>query len=191
MVPRGVVLRIASPLVRRGAALSTCRRLREATLNLPRVVDLNLSRSEDLVCKNMMCEKVGEVCVCKLAVWASQSAPSLLNLETLNLSQNGLTVLPDSIFELTTVIKLDISENKLTNIPDAIGRMTSLKYLDLYGNSDLEALPVSLYDPCASGLLDLNEIRLCREAGTRFEVAARESGWTVESTVEGEVVWKR
>ena len=177
--------------MRGGAALSTCRRLREATLNLPRVVELNLSSSEDLVCKNMMCEKVGDVCVCRLAVWASQSAPSLLNLETLNLSQNGLTVLPDSIFEMTTVTKLDISENQLTNIPDAIVRMTGLKYLDLHGNPNLEALPASLYDPGASGLVDLNEIRLCREAGARFEVAARVAGWTVENTLEGEVVWKR
>lgn len=41
------------------------RSIREASA-LKHVRSLLLRRSEDLVCRNMLCEKVGEPCVCRL-----------------------------------------------------------------------------------------------------------------------------
>ena len=54
------------------------------------VESLSLEKCEDLVCKNLMCEKLGEVCVCKLARWSSINGPNLINLKCVwDLADNG------------------------------------------------------------------------------------------------------
>ncbi|OWZ08313.1 Serine/threonine protein kinase [Phytophthora megakarya] len=56
----------------------------------------------------------------------------LPRLQTLNLSDNNIAGLPDSLSSLTS---LDIANNKFTSIPAGIFSMTALQRLDLRGNN--------------------------------------------------------
>ncbi|CAM9423528.1 unnamed protein product [Choristocarpus tenellus] len=97
---------------------------------------LVLHASDDLVCRNLMCEKVGEACVCRLAVTLSR----LKDLRELDVSGNRLGILPDTVFALTGLERLDLSGNNLETIPSGISRLTELRYLHLSNNS-LTRLP--------------------------------------------------
>ena len=55
-------------------------------------------------------------------------------LTKLNLSLEGLTVLPSQIRQLTHLTKLDLGGNQLTYLPPEIGQLTNLTSLDLGGN---------------------------------------------------------
>ena len=121
--------------------MSKMSKLRDVSINPTSVENLNLSKSEDLICKNLMCEKLGEVCICKLARWASINAPSLDNIQALELENNGLTVLPDSVFDLNQIEYLNLSHNLLTEFPIGIIRLQNLKILDLSHNKLIGNLP--------------------------------------------------
>ena len=66
---------------------------------------LLLRRSEDLVCQNMMCAKLGEACLCRLAVHLSR----LRGLRELDVAENDLEILPEPVFDLPELEKLDVS----------------------------------------------------------------------------------
>lgn len=66
---------------------------------------LLLRRSEDLVCQNLMCAKLGGACVCRLAVHLSR----LGNLRELDVAENQLGILPEPVFELPNLEHLDVS----------------------------------------------------------------------------------
>ena len=71
--------------------------------------------------------------------------PELLkytNLKNLDLWDNNLTKIPDSIFELTSLESLYICE-QLTELPTEIEKLNNLKYLDLNSNN-LTSLPDQL-----------------------------------------------
>jgi Leucine-rich repeat (LRR) protein len=57
------------------------------------------------MCVNMMCEKVGQPCVCKLAKFVSK----LPKLKRLDVAGNHLKQLPDSIWDLAELEHLDVS----------------------------------------------------------------------------------
>ncbi|KAI8489386.1 hypothetical protein Bbelb_328290 [Branchiostoma belcheri] len=61
----------------------------------------------------------------------------------LNLSNQGLTSIPEEVFDLTDLESLDVSNNKLTSIPEAIGRLQKLYRLDANGNK-LTSLPQAI-----------------------------------------------
>jgi internalin A len=61
----------------------------------------------------------------------------------LDLSDQGLTELPDSIGQLTALEELNLNDNQLTALPDSIGQMTELQRLHLNGNK-LASLPDSI-----------------------------------------------
>jgi len=61
----------------------------------------------------------------------------------LDLSQNNLTSLPESIGRLTNLQELNLESNKLTSLPESIGRLTNLEFLYLIGNR-LTSLPESI-----------------------------------------------
>jgi len=84
------------------------------------VRSLDLSTSEDLKCKNIMCEKIDEVCVCKLARFLVQNP--FPNLESLNLSGNSVEVLPEPIFDVQSLTELNLSYNKLIQLPNSFER---------------------------------------------------------------------
>ena len=67
--------------------------------------------------------------------------------KTLDLSDIGLTEIPDEIKNLTHLRSINLSENRLTELPDFIGSCTSLKNLDVSYNR-LSSLPESIGKLC-------------------------------------------
>ncbi|MFX1253125.1 MAG: leucine-rich repeat domain-containing protein [Promethearchaeota archaeon] len=66
----------------------------------------------------------------------------VVSLKNLNLAQNHLTSLPDTIRNLDTLIELDLSNNQLQTLPESFGNLTNLEHLDL-SNNQLQTLPES------------------------------------------------
>ena len=97
----------------------------------PAMKALDLRSSPDLQCVNMMCEKVGEACVCRLSRVLEKNGQEL---RSLCLADNKLTQLPGVVFELPNLQVLDLSGNALHEIPEAVVNMKSLKVLDVTGN---------------------------------------------------------
>ncbi|MEM7537630.1 MAG: leucine-rich repeat domain-containing protein [Chloroflexota bacterium] len=58
----------------------------------------------------------------------------------LDLSELGLTALPDAIGRLSSLQGLYLDDNQLSELPDAIGQLSSLQSLDLNDNQ-LNELP--------------------------------------------------
>jgi Leucine-rich repeat (LRR) protein len=75
-----------------------------------------LSKSEDLVCNNMMCEKVTLPCICRLekVLDGVDSPESVLSID---ISDNALDCLPPSLAKFTRLQHLDLRGNALTNVP--------------------------------------------------------------------------
>eukprot|EP00058_Branchiostoma_floridae_P003871 XP_002589359.1 hypothetical protein BRAFLDRAFT_77808 [Branchiostoma floridae] len=70
--------------------------------------------------------------------------PQTVNgLLTLDLSNQGLTSIPEEVFDITDLEDLDVSDNNLTSIPEAIGRLQKLYRLDAYSNM-LTRLPQAI-----------------------------------------------
>ena len=65
------------------------------------------------------------------------------NVTILELCNQGLTSLPESIGYLTSLQKLSLRENSLLTLPEAISKLESLKILDLH-NNQLTALPEAI-----------------------------------------------
>ena len=124
--------------------MATVRSLREAALAASRktpVARFVLSRSEDLVCKNMMCEKVGSACVCKLSRFMEQTP--LEGLQELDLSANNLDIIPSAVFSgARDVQTLLLAKNSISTLPDEIASLQDLRTLDLRDNPMLTHLPM-------------------------------------------------
>ncbi len=98
--------------------------------------------SPELRCVNMMCEKVGAGCACRLALSIGRMAA----LEHVDISGNALPVLPDSLFSLARLRVLRAADNQLAQVrAEDVARLTSLEELDLRGNA-LKALPLAALD---------------------------------------------
>jgi Leucine-rich repeat (LRR) protein len=67
-----------------------------------------------------------------------------INVTTLNLNDNQLTTLPDSIGNLTNLEKLILDNNQLTTLPNSIGNLTNLETLFLDNNQLTTTLPDSI-----------------------------------------------
>ncbi|KAL3670347.1 hypothetical protein V7S43_004657 [Phytophthora oleae] len=129
--------------------LATC--LRDIARSGPRVVELQLPKSSDLVCRQLMCEHVGDACACRLAL-ALERVP---RLHALNLSNNQLRGLPDAVFALERLQTLDIQRNRLTTLSMDVKKLTELKSLDVSHNQ-LKTLPVDELET----LTKLEELRI-------------------------------
>jgi hypothetical protein len=116
------------------------RTLREAGQADPAdVVALDLRASASFVCKNVFCESVGGACVCRFGLWLSQHP--LPALAALSLQDNGLTQLPDALWDLGTLRHLDLRDNRLAAVPaEGVLRLRRLETLDLRGNPGGAAL---------------------------------------------------
>lgn len=72
-----------------------------------------------------------------------ESIGSLDSLEVLILPNNHLTILPESFKKLSSLKKLDLSWNDIADLPKWIGSLSSLEELNLRGNK-LSKLPESM-----------------------------------------------
>lgn len=98
---------------------------------------LLLSSSPELRCVNLMCEKVGYGCACRLALTVSRM-PALLELDV---SHCALDSLPESVWGCGTLTRLIANGNLLTHLPDNAAHMPrSLIELDVRDNV-LAAVP--------------------------------------------------
>jgi LysM repeat protein len=61
----------------------------------------------------------------------------------LDLKKKDLTELPESIGQLTKLVKLYLNDNELEAIPESIGRLTNLQHLDIGGNQ-ITIMPESI-----------------------------------------------
>jgi leucine-rich repeat protein SHOC2 len=82
------------------------------------------------------------------------SIGNLTNLTELKLNGNQLTSLPDSIGNLTNLTELNLDGNQLASLPDSIGNLTNLTRLCL-GINQLTSLPDSI-----GNLTNLTELKL-------------------------------
>lgn len=96
-----------------------------------------MEASEDLQCRNLLCEKVGGPCICRL----SHVLESLKDVRELNLAGNRLTYLPDSVWRLEHLTSLDLARNLLVFIPAEAADMKNLEVMNLEGNETLTPLP--------------------------------------------------
>lgn len=80
-------------------------------------------------------------------------------LRSINLSENCLTELPDFICSYTSLENLDVSYNKLSYLPNAIGSLGSLESLNARCNQ-LNAIPVSIEKLSMLSFLDISYNRL-------------------------------
>jgi internalin A len=83
-----------------------------------------------------------------------ESVGKLTALTLLDLSGNQLTAVPDWVGDLTALTSLDLSRNQLTAVPESVGKLTALTSLDLRGNQ-LTVLPESVGKLTALTSLDL------------------------------------
>lgn len=72
-----------------------------------------------------------------------ESIGNLSSLKKLDLSNNKLTILPESIGQLSSLQTLSLNRNKLSTLPKSIGKLSSLKELYLSYNK-LSTLPESI-----------------------------------------------
>jgi hypothetical protein len=86
---------------------------------------LQLSGAPDLVCSNLMCEKVGSPCLCRIAV-VLQRLPVLTHLD---ISDNSLSAIPDAICKeyLPSLQHLNISKNRISELPAALKSLQQLQ----------------------------------------------------------------
>lgn len=85
-----------------------------------------------------------------------ESIGSLASLERLNLSRNKIRNLPKSIGSLSSLKTLDLSRNNIQEIPQSVFKLTSLKWLDLSHNN-IKEIPESIVN-----LESLTELTLNR-----------------------------
>lgn len=83
-------------------------------------------------------------------------------LTSINLSNKGLTAIPDSVFLHTELKTLDFSSNRLVTLPPKIGELKQLEKLILYKNQ-LTSLP-----PEIGQLINLKELNVANNQLTRL-----------------------
>ena len=120
------------------SAPTLARSLAEAFTHRSTAHALLLSRSPDLRCVNIMCEKVGRGCGCRLAL----SLERMTVLTHLDVSHAGLDAVPDAVWGLAPRLQsLNLAGNGLTSLSAAgLSRLTHLAALDVSGNP-LRELP--------------------------------------------------
>ncbi|KAF7988664.1 hypothetical protein HCN44_001237 [Aphidius gifuensis] len=112
--------------------------------------------SKKLKIKDKLEDEILDLSWCDLQEVPIREIAAIKKASHLDLSNNQLVSIPNTIVTLTNIIKLDLSKNMLTEIPENIGEMKQLKHLDLYGNQ-ISRLPLSLGDLKNLKWLDLKE----------------------------------
>jgi Leucine-rich repeat (LRR) protein len=84
-------------------------------------------------------------------------------IETLNLSEKGLSVLPDNLHLLQSVKTLNLSNNSLSTLPDSIWQMGNLVNLNLQGNRF-----TTIKVPNINSSLNIKTLNLSRNLFTEY-----------------------
>jgi Leucine-rich repeat (LRR) protein len=126
---------------------------------------LVLSASPDLLCRNIMCEKVGGPCICRMALSLSRMAA----LRSLELADNNLVALPDTVWgypaapdtagaQVLALERLVLRNNRFQHLPPSAGlgrAADSLQELDLRWNNLASAAAFESWLPRMRGLRKL------------------------------------
>jgi hypothetical protein len=99
---------------------------------------LDLSASTDLICDNMMCAKVGALCLCKFSI----ALAKIGHISHLHLRSNGMDRWPE-VWRILGLKVLDVADNRLSSVPPEIAQLTQLEELLISGNQ-LQSLPEEL-----------------------------------------------
>ena len=91
-----------------------------------------------------------------------ESIGELSSLKTLYLTHNQLTSLPESIGELSSLETFAVVDNQLTSLPESISELSSLETLFLSFNQ-LTSLPASICNLQSNYVIDVNYNNLCEE----------------------------
>ena len=89
------------------------------------------------------------------------SIGTLTNLERLTVDSNNLEALPDSLVQLSKLQEMDVSFNQITRLPDGMTGMSSLQSLDVSANllqtlpDDLASLPLIKLQANQSGFAEI------------------------------------
>ena len=92
--------------------VKSLRELMTAITEQKRLRGIILNASADLICNNLMCEKVTEPCICKLERVLQHVDTD--NIEIMDLSNNNLKDLPPSMHNFTNLKQLNVSGNLLS-----------------------------------------------------------------------------
>eukprot|EP00884_Botryococcus_braunii_P009731 jgi/Botrbrau1/1875/Bobra.146_1s0062.1 len=103
--------------------MAVIRSLSEAVRLGKKAKVLSLRKSQDLLCCNLMCEKVGTPCICRL----SRALDRVPHLKRLDLADNDLEDLPISLWDMRYLSVLDLSKNKLKTLSSQVSRLFDLK----------------------------------------------------------------
>jgi hypothetical protein len=113
-------------------AVIAARTLAEAYALRATATRLLLRASPDVRCVNLMCEHVGGGCACRVAL----SVGRMPCLTGVDLADNGLPTLPDSLWDLPHLAALAAGGNRLAAFPAAgLTRLPSLAALDVSHNA--------------------------------------------------------
>uniref|UniRef100_H3GEG4 Uncharacterized protein n=1 Tax=Phytophthora ramorum TaxID=164328 RepID=H3GEG4_PHYRM len=146
------------------SAVNSATSLRDIARSGARVEQLELRKSGDLVCRQLMCEHVGDACACRLAL-ALERVP---RLQRLCLADNQLRALPDAVFALRRLQALDVQRNRLSALAADVQQLAQLETLDVSHNA-LKTLPVAQLET-------LQKLQTLRVAGNLELIQALQSG---------------
>ena len=79
-----------------------------------------------------------------------------LTIQILDLSNNQLSKLPESICNLTALVELDVSSNDLEDLPQDIGKLSKLTHVNASHNQ-LKCFPLALFDCTNLEVLNLEK----------------------------------
>jgi Leucine-rich repeat (LRR) protein len=91
------------------------------------VTEVILVGSPDLVCNNLMCEKVTKPCLCRLERALEGSIAS--RVEILDLSGNRLEGVPPAVTRMPKLRVLDLRNNAFEHMPKELEKLTGVKIL--------------------------------------------------------------
>ena len=106
----------------------------------------------------------------------------MTHLNSLYLSRNQLSSIPESIGELTHLTSLDLNKNQLSSIPESIAKLTHLNSLHLFGNQ-LSTIPESIAKLTRLTSLDLY--------GNPFKVGAEIHKLPPKEKIQEILKWQR